>query len=53
MSLAFQNKMSVWVKVLPVMRKTEEVGKEVTEYDWEGDLIWVMHELKEHGWDYL
>jgi hypothetical protein len=31
------------------MRKTEEVGKEVIEYDWEGALIWVLHELQEHG----
>jgi hypothetical protein len=34
MFLAFQNKL-MWVKDLPVMRKTEKVGQEVAEYDCE------------------
>jgi hypothetical protein len=51
MPLAFQNNMLVWVKDLSVIRNTEGVGKEITEYDLEGAVIWVLHELQEHDWD--
>jgi hypothetical protein len=48
MPLAFQNKVSVWVKDLPVMKKTE-----ITEYDWEDALTWVLHELQQYDWHRL
>jgi hypothetical protein len=45
MPLAFQNRTSELLRDLPIVRKTEEVCKEGTEYDWKGTFIWVLHEL--------
>jgi hypothetical protein len=45
MPLAFQSRMSVRVRALPIVRKTEEGCKEGIEYDWTGAFIWVLHKF--------
>jgi hypothetical protein len=45
MPLAFQSRMSVYVRDLPIVRETEEGWKEGIEYDWQGAFIWVLHKL--------
>jgi hypothetical protein len=48
MPLAFQSRIYVCVRNLPIERKTKEVCEECIENDWEGTLVRMLAELQEH-----